>query len=808
MSLVQDDMGSFIHGVSQQSDERLAKGQVREQINCRSHITRGLTTRAGFQLVGKLIPDIGSGGSLDNAKWTTQQRGDGKDFLVGYDLTRPAVFDLDAVAKVFSFSAASAETYYQSGVTDPTVDYGIDAVLDTTFVTNRTVVPLGDNLVDLVVDPPRVTWIEFKVLQPGTEIEITFATIGSGSYITTVFDSYVTVDPGTGVPDPVEAARAKEFEGSYHAEQFVIQAADANVTSYNNWVRIGDPDANEVTIVKGGESIKLHENKSIDTVEVIPAFAITGDVVKIEAGRGEERNLGYFTANSKTSSSSMSEVSWDETIAPGSSGVFDASTMPHRLVRGVGDVFVLEPIPWKDRQVGDKDSNPYPTFIQAGTPINNLGVFQNRLFSTSSETVLLSASDAFFDLWRESAFYNTDADPFERFADTKELNILQYAEEFDGDLVLFSETGQFLMSGDINHTYQTAYIQSVSQFKVNLKAAPVLSGDNIFFSFNYGNFAGVREFYTDSVNQTKRAMPTTQHVDEYMLGTMEHLATSINVNALCSLLSRLGNEVFIYEWSRDVNFQLLQQSWHRWILQEGVIVEWVGFVESKLCAVVKLTDETETAHYLWSLSWDDPPETHGLDFSIRLDGRFEVQGVNVTYDSGTDKSTWQSPYDRADLVFVEGPESDDPGFEALATRTAPYTWESEGDISGVKLIGGLRYRSLVEFPNPQMKDRNGVTKSIDRLQIAKYFLRFRKVGQVTISITDKHGREKEHTFNNRRMNNLNNQASKINTEAAKWDFPIRKKILGLTVTLYTDDVTPFTLDALEWRGDYKQKGRR
>ena len=143
----------------------------------------------------------------------------------------------------------------------------------------------------------------------------------------------------------------------------------------------------------------------------------------------------------------MSEVSWDETIAPGSSGVFDASTMPHRLVRGVGDVFVLEPIPWKDRQVGDKDSNPYPTFIQAGTPINNLGVFQNRLFSTSSETVLLSASDAFFDLWRESAFYNTDADPFERFADTKELNILQYAEEFDGDLtkVGISEERQVLM---------------------------------------------------------------------------------------------------------------------------------------------------------------------------------------------------------------------------------------------------------------------------------------------------------------------------------------------------------------------------
>tara|TARA_R110000851_G_scaffold317339_1_gene480807 strand:+ start:32745 stop:35174 length:2430 start_codon:yes stop_codon:yes gene_type:complete len=808
MSLVQGDYGNLIHGVSQQPDERMAKGQVREQINCRSHLTKGLASRAGFEFIGILTPDVDNGGSLENAKWTVQERGDGKVSIIAYDITRPAPFDLLATLKPFSFLGAS-EAYYNSGITDPSQQLSIDSVLDTTFLTNRTVVPTGENALDIITEPSRVTWIEFKTLQTGTEIEITFATIAGGDYTTQVFDGFVTIDPSDGVPDPIQSARTREYEGSYHAEQFVIQAASVNVTSYNNWVRIGEPDANGITIVKGGESILLYENRSIESIEKLPSFAIAGDIAVVESAKDEEKDLGYFLATKRNDNVGFGEVAWNETVGTGTVGEFTDTTMPHRLLRDLSDNFTLEVIPWVERQVGDKETNPYPSFIESSTPISNVGIFQNRLFLASNETVFLSASDSFFDLWRESAFYKTDADPFEVFADTDKLNIIKYAEAFDGDLIFFSDNGQFILSGDINQTYATASIGAVSQFKANLLATPVLSGDNIFFATDYGNFVGVRELYIDGTDATKRALPITEHVDEYISGNFVHMATSTNLNALCSLTNDKLDEVYVYEWKRNVNRELQQQAWHKWKMQSGVEVEWLGFIASRLYAVMKVITPSGTEHHLWDLAWDDPAKTHGLSFALIMDGRFEIDGGDIAYDAGTMTSSWSTPYDREDLVFVEGVESPDAGFEVDAVRTGVNTWEAvNADLRGIKLIAGLKFDRVVELPTPQVRDQNGVAKTVDRLQLSKMFMHFSKVGQMVMTITDAHGRDKRITYNNRRVGLPTNQPSYINTDSDTWNFGVRKKTKGLTMTLSSNDITPFELRAIEWRGDFKQKGRR
>ncbi len=807
MGLVQGDYGNLIHGVSQQSDERMAKGQVREQINCRSHLTKGLASRAGFEFIGILTPDVGNGGSLDNAKWASQERGDGKTFIVAYDITRPAPFDLLANLKPFTFSGAT-ETYYQTLLTDPSQQLSINSVLDTTFLTNRNVIPTGSNATDIVVDPPRVTWIEFKTMQAGTEIKIQRHDLPL-YYETQVFDGFVTIDPSDGVPDAAESERTKEYEGSYHAAAFVAEVNDSDVTQYNNWVRIQSPFSHTIAIILGGDSIIIHENRSIDSVEKLPLFSVAGDIAVVESARDEEKDLGYFVASRKDGSVTFGEVSWKETIGTGTVGEFDDTTMPHRLIRDNSDNFSLELIPWADRQIGDKSTNPYPSFIEAGTAITAVGIFQNRLFLASQEIIFLSASNNFFDLWRESAFYKTDADPFEVFADTDKLNVIKHAENFDGDLLFFSDNGQFILGGDISQTSSTAAIGAVSQFKANLMAAPVLSGDNIFFATDYGNFVGVRELYTDGVDSTKRALPITEHVDEYITGNFVHMATSTNLNALCSLTNDKLDEVYVYEWKRDVNNQLQQQAWHKWKMQAGVEVKWLGFIGERLFAVMRVVTPSGYEFQLWDLAWDDPAETHGLDFSITMDGRFEVAGVDVTYDSGTNTSSWVTPYDREDLVFVEGVESPDAGFEVDATRTGVNTWEAVGvDISGVTLIAGLKYQRLVELPNPQMRDQNGAAKTLDRLQLSKMYLHFSKVGQMKMTITDAHGRERELTYNNRRVGLPTNQPSSINTDKDTWDFGVRKKTEGLTMTLTSDDVTPFELRAIEWRGNFKQKGRR
>lgn len=813
MTLYQGDYGNMVHGVSQQPDERKAKGQLREQINCRSHLTDGLTARGGFEFVSELqnIDD------LSGAKWVAQERGDGVAFIVAYGYYSIYPFDLTGDKKNFSF-VGNAESYYAPpNARDPREDMQIASILDTTFITNRTVVPLGSNASDTIDTPSRVTWIEFKTFQAGTEIEIAFPRIVDGTtnillgaYEAEVFDGYVTVNPSDGVPDETESVRTREFEGSYHAEQFVIHADSVYVTSYNNWVRIEAPETAAVDIVKGGESIILHENKSIEAIEKIPPFAVEGDTVVVESARDEEKDLGYFVAVSKKGVTTFSEVAWNETTATGSVGSFNADTMPHRMIRDNSDNFTLEAIPWADRQVGDSNTNPYPTFIDSGNQITNVGLFQNRLFLTSGEVVFLSASDSFYDLWRESAFYLTDADPFEKFADTNELNIIKYSEEFDGDLILFSDNSQFTMSGAINQTYKTAAISSVSQFKADLLADPVLSGDNIFFGIKSGSFAGVRELYTDGTDSTKRALPITEHVDRYIGNRLRHLATSTNVDALIGITKDIRSPIYIYEWKRDLSGELQQQAWHSWEFDEMVAIQWVGFIDSVLYATIYLDyggDDDEGSWQLWKMDWNTPATTNDLDFPVMLDGRFEIS--NVTYNSSTNTSTWTAPYDSPDLVFIEGQESDDSGFEVSATYLGNNSWEAVGfDLSNITLIGGLRYTREIELPTPQMRDTQGVAKTVDRLQLSKLYFHFTKVGQMKVTISDAHGREREVDYINRRIGSPFNQPSYINTAPDTWEVGVRKKTEGLGLKLTSDDITPFTLRAIEWSGNFKQKGRR
>jgi hypothetical protein len=205
------------------------------------------------------------------------------------------------------------------------------------------------------------------------------------------------------------------------------------------------------------------------------------------------------------------------------------------------------------------------------------------------------------------------------------------------------------------------------------------------------------------------------------------------------------------------------------------------------------------------LDWDDPPGTHDLPFSVRTDGRFETFS---TYDENTGLSTWSTPYDNDKLVFIEGPESVDPGFEIQATRQENGTWTALADLTGITIIGGLRYMSEYVLTRPVVRESDGTVTSIDRLQLGRMYLNFATVGYVQFNIRDSHGRVKHLDYNSRRMNTISNRVSYIPTEGAQWQFGVRRNTEDITMTLYTDDITPFTLTSIDWSAEFNRRMRR
>jgi hypothetical protein len=801
----QNDYGNIIHGISRQPAERMYKGQVIGLVNGRNSLMRGTEKRAGFRYVGDLIHNPRTANALVDAQWAIQQRGDGLNFLTAYGKDDINIFDLDATRKNFQFSNVRAHLYYSAGRDEPNGKYGVLSVLDTTYVTNRDVIPLGDNDTDEVDMGDSILYVEFKTFEPGAVIEVSGGSAIPWEYSVSVFDGYVTVT--NGVPG-AEKVNTEQYTGSFHSQALfdLVDDLGGYVSVWNNWVRLSGDSAKNFTISEGGSSIIDYTNTDISAIEKLPANALEGDVCMVQEGVGEDKNEGYFVATRTGSTSTgFGPVTWKETIGPSSVGTFDRNTMPHVIVRD-GENFTFQQYTWADREVGDSDTNPYPSFVTYGETIQSLGLFQNRLYLTAGETIYSSATDTFDDFWRESAFYFTAADPYEVYADTNELNTITFSDLFDGDLVFFSANGQFVMEGDHVHTYEDSYIQVASQYKADMLANPVLAGDKVFFATNYGSFAGVREFYTDSYTATKRAKPVTDHVRDLMEGRIRHMATSTNIDVLMCLNDLDRTKANVYEWrTSESGTEKSQSAWGEWFLPAEFEFEYIAFINSLLYAVVSHPD---VGFQLWELDWDDANTLHGLDFPVRLDGRFTLQG---TYYPEAGQTIWDANdagYHVDELVFMKGADSDSPGFMIDATHQGNGVWTYDSDISDITIIAGIPYDHTIELPVPFIRDSQGEVQGIERVQLQSLFFHFTSIGECEVDVIDGRGRSRTTYFNNRRMNHDDNRTSYINTGPDTLKVPVRKKTDELRLIYHSNNAYPSILRGIEWFAEYNQQGRR
>ena len=112
-----------------------------------------------------------------------------------------------------------------------------------------------------------------------------------------------------------------------------------------------------------------------------------------------------YVANNGTSGPGY----YEETLSPSTSTGLDASTMPHELINTSVNNFTLQRISWVARAVGDDDTNAHPSFI--GQKITQSFFHNNRLGFLSADTVSMSQSGDFFNMYHTSAQTITDSDP-------------------------------------------------------------------------------------------------------------------------------------------------------------------------------------------------------------------------------------------------------------------------------------------------------------------------------------------------------------------------------------------------------------
>ena len=194
---------------------------------------------------------------------------------------------------------------------------------------------------------------------------------------------------------------------------------------------------------------------TIQTVANLPLQCRNGFVTKVSNSFSDEDDY-YVVFNGNLGQDG--EGVWEETVEPGLYNEFEETLMPHRIVRGPVNngifTFVVQPIPWDNREVGDPLTAHTPSFINAEDPDNTVGAnaiervifYRNRLCLLAGENIIMSRPGDYFNLWSLSALNVSVSDPIDTAASSTYSSLLLDAIVVNSGLVLFSEFQQFLLT--------------------------------------------------------------------------------------------------------------------------------------------------------------------------------------------------------------------------------------------------------------------------------------------------------------------------------------------------------------------------
>ena len=376
-----------------------------------------------------------------------------------------------------------------------------------------------------------------------------------------------------------------------------------------------------VTYVDGESTINISNDTYPFTIEVTDGKGDT--YMRAINGSDEVPNFGYlpgskvtkdFTARVSGDKSSGQDdyyvkwngAVWKETIKPLYPGgsvdhdqaalqkeartKLDPATMPmqiHKAFDTSGDIyFVLKPVEWDEKKVGDQGTNPFPSFANYDSDVDTDGLYtindiffhRNRLGFVSDENVILSEAGSYYNFWATTILSVLDTAVIDVAVSNNQVAILKSAIPFQENLVLFSDLQQFKLSSDAFLTPTSVTVDVATNFETSTEAKPVGAGKTIFFPFKRGAFSGIREYQIDIASETNDAQEITSHIPEYIEGTVKKLASSSNEEVLYALSDANRKLLFVYKYYYS-DQEKLQSSWSSWLFDADIIdMEFIGSV--------------------------------------------------------------------------------------------------------------------------------------------------------------------------------------------------------------------------------------
>ena len=786
MPLLSRTISNLIGGVSQQPEVLRLENQATTQENGFSGVVEGLKKRPPTNYVAKI-----SSSSLTNAYIHTINRDTSERYIVVITDGAIKVYDIDGTEKTV-VSQTNATNYLASST--PRSEFKCLTVNDYTYIinTNKTVA------MDAATSTGQVEQAIYQVTQGVNSTKYSI-TIDSTTYDFTSSNSDTeAIRDGvfSAIGSPAGLTLTKIGNSSFK----VVKASGTLSVSASDGY--------------GNKASQVIYN-SVQNFSDLPEEGINGQVVEVKGDASNNFDNYWVKWVDSTSV-------WEETIAPSITYKFDYDTMPHLLIRTADGNFRLTQadgssytvsstsytVPqWGERQVGDLNSAPNPSFVD--TKIKDIFFHSNRLGLLADENIILSRSSEYFEFFAETVTDVLDTEVIDINVAHTKVSKLKNAIPFNSDLLLFSDQTQFLLSGGTSLTPANVAVNVATEYEALDSVKPVGSGSNVFFGFNKGQYTGLREYYVESDGETNEGEDITANVPKYIPSNVFKFAIASNENVLVALSSKATeiNKLYVYQWFYADN-KRLQSAWHRWSFgtTSNVTILNVDFIGTTLYLLMQRSDGV----YIETIDVAPATVDTSANYLTHLDRKITnaTSGVSESYNAGTDQTTITIPYTIDNTMKLVGASTaaNTAGTDITLVSSAGTSIVVSGDITAYDYFIGEQYTFTYTFSQQYMAlgdqyAEGSRTRIKDgRLQIRNWTVSYNDTSYFQTSVKPDARDEATSTFTGTVVGT--GLAGRVNLEDGDFTFAVQSRNEGLVISLTNNSHLPSNFVNAEWQGYY------
>jgi len=502
MPAVTQRVDNYLGGVSRQSDDKKLPGQVEECINGYPDPTFGLTKRPGLQHIGNL----GTGTTYDNSKWFFISRTETEKYIGCITPASGGSTGAVAIWNAVTFAACTVTygTGAQAYLTGVRTDYDVLTVQDKSFITNKTVT--ANKTADPTFNANRQGTIKLTGVSSDTKYNVTVAGSAISEYTSGNTSTY----------DQVLTELKSRIDG--------LSISNLTVTKLKDSLHLARTGASFTLTGTGGiygTQLEVFQD-SVPTLGDLSTESIHNHTVKIiNSGALTSSYFLKFVATNGTSGPGY----YTEALGHGMSTGLDAATMTHELINNSVNNFTFQRVTWVARDVGDDETNSHPSFV--GRKIQQSFFHNNRLGFLADDSVSMSQSGDFFNMYHTSAQTVTDADPIDLSASTVKPVALHSVLPSTQGLVLFSANQQFLMGAtDGILTPTKTVIRAIANYEMDTVIDPVDTGTTINFISKTPSYTRIFAMVTRGENENPQVVDVGRVVNEWVPATIDTMIAS------------------------------------------------------------------------------------------------------------------------------------------------------------------------------------------------------------------------------------------------------------------------------------------